>query len=58
MSGLVPLLFSANKTSMEASPNYGYHFGGHQNKDYNLLGSILGSPSFGKLPYSPPKKQM
>ena len=28
-------------------------FGGPQNKDYSILGSILGSPSFGKLPYPP-----
>ena len=25
-------------------------FGGPQNKDYSILGSILGSPYFGKLP--------
>ena len=29
----------------------GYHFGGLHNKDYNILGSILGSPYFGKLPF-------
>ena len=29
----------------------GYHFGGPINKDYSILGSILGSPYFGKLPY-------
>ena len=28
----------------------GYLFGGLHNKDYNILGSILGSPYFGKLP--------
>ena len=28
----------------------GYHFWGPNNKDYNILGSILGSPYFGKLP--------
>ena len=26
-------------------------FGGPYNKDYSILGSILGSPYFGKLPY-------
>ena len=31
------------------SQNYGYHFGGPNNKDENILGSILGSPYFGKL---------
>ena len=30
--------------------NYGYHFGGPHNKDYSILGSILGLPYFGKLP--------
>ena len=32
------------------SPNKGYHFGGPDNKDCSILGSILGSPYFGKLP--------
>ena len=33
--------------------NYGYHFGGPNNKDcnHNIFGSTLGSPCFGKLPY-------
>ena len=26
-------------------------FWGPNNKDYSILGSILGSPNFGKLPY-------
>ena len=26
-------------------------FGGPYNKDYSILGSILGSPNFAKLPY-------
>ena len=30
--------------------NYGYLFGGPIKKDYSILGSILGSPHFGKLP--------
>ena len=34
------------------SENYGYYFGGPNNKYYNILGSILGSPNYGKLPYS------
>ena len=28
----------------------GTFFGGSHNKDYSILGSILGSPYFGKLP--------
>ena len=34
------------------SQNWGYPFGDPHNKDYNTLGSILGSPYFGKLPYT------
>ena len=33
---------------------YGYLLGGSLNEDYSSLGSILGSPHFGKLPYEPP----
>ena len=29
----------------------GYHFGGLHKKDCSILGSILGFPYFGKLPY-------
>ena len=29
----------------------GTFFGGPYNKDYSRLGSIFGSPHFGKLPY-------
>ena len=29
----------------------GSNLGGPHNKDYSILGSILGSPYFGKLPY-------
>ena len=36
---------------MGISQNYGYLFGGPHNKDYSILGSILGPPYFGKLPY-------
>ena len=33
------------------SQNEGYLFGGPHHKDYYILGSILGSPYFGKLPF-------
>ena len=36
---------------MGVSQNKGYHLGDPHNKDYNILGSTLGSPYFGKLPY-------
>ena len=36
---------------MGVSKNYGYHLGGPSNMDSSILGSILGSPYFGKLPY-------
>ena len=36
---------------MEVSQIRGTFFGGPYNKDQNMLGSILGSPYFGKLPY-------
>ena len=39
---------------MGVSQNYGYLFGGPNNKDYSILGSILGSPYFGKLPNTCP----
>ena len=37
---------------MGVSQNYGYHFKGPHNKDYSILGSILGSPYLEKLPYT------
>ena len=37
---------------MGVSQNEGYHFGGLSDKDYNILECVLGSPCFGKLPYS------
>ena len=40
------------KWHMGVSQNYGYLFGGSHNKDYSILGSILGSPYFGNLPYA------
>ena len=36
---------------MGVSQNWGYRFGGPHNKDYSILGSILGSPYFGKVQY-------
>ena len=39
-----------NITHVEVSQNQGYLIGGPYNKDYSILGSILGSPYFGKLP--------
>ena len=36
---------------MEDSQNKGYLIGGPHSKDNNILGSILGYPNFGKLPY-------
>ena len=36
---------------MGVSQNQGCHFGGPYNKDYSILGSTLGSPYLGKLPY-------
>ena len=53
-----PVLFAPNCVAptfeishMGVSQNYGYPFGGPYNKDYSILGSILGSPYLGKLPY-------
>ena len=37
---------------MGLSQNYGYHVGGPYNKDDYILGSILGTPYIGKLPYN------
>ena len=36
----------------------GTFFGGSHNKDYSILGSILGSPYFGKLPYLCIRREM
>ena len=38
---------------MGVSQKYVYLSGGPHNKDHNMLGSILGSPCFGKQPYRP-----
>ena len=43
---------------MGVSQIRGTLFRGPYNKDYSILGSILGSPYFGKLPYSKPKKEL
>ena len=40
---------------MGVSLNWGYLFEGPDNKDYSILGSILGSPYFGELPTLNPK---
>ena len=37
---------------MEVSQNKGYLFGGPHDRDQSILGSILKSPHFWKLPYS------
>ena len=36
---------------IRVSQNYGYHFGGPHNKDHSILGSILGCPYLGKVPF-------
>ena len=35
---------------IRVSQNKGYLFAGTHNKDYGILGSVLGSPYLGKLP--------
>ena len=40
------------ETYIGSSQNYGYPFGGPYSNDYYILGSILGSPYFGKRPYT------
>ena len=42
---------AASQVSYGVSYNLEYLFGGPYNKDSSILGSILGSPYFGKLPY-------
>ena len=41
-----------NKGIYGAFPKLGVPFWGHNNEDYSFLGSTLGSPYFGKLPYA------
>ena len=43
--------YSNSRIYMRVSQNWGVPFWGPNNKDYSILGSILGSPYFGKLPY-------
>ena len=44
-------LGTCHHSDMGVSQNSGYFFGGPHSKDYSILGSILGSPYFGKQPY-------
>ena len=39
-------------------PKFGVPSGDPHNKDYSILGSILGSPCIGKLPLLTPKKHI
>ena len=45
------LKLSYHNEYMGVSQNWSTLFGGPNNKDYSILGSILGSPNCGKLPY-------
>ena len=47
-----PFLGRVRRQDLGVSQNYGYLFGGPNNKDYSILGSTLGFPYFGKLPFS------
>ena len=47
-----PMFQLKEEEHMGVSQNQGYLFGGPHNKDSNILGFILGSPHFGKLPHS------
>ena len=42
---------AVKELNLGVSQNWGYPFGGPYNKDYSILGSILGSPYFRKLPF-------
>ena len=39
-------------TGVRVPQDEGNHFGGPNSEDYSIWGSILGSPHFGKLPYT------
>ena len=41
----------ASKRDLGGFLKLGVPFGGSQNKDYSIWGSISGSPCFGKLPF-------
>ena len=47
----LPMNTGAYRGDMGVFQNQGYLFGGPYKKDYSILGSILGSPYFEKLPY-------
>ena len=40
-------------TTFEGFQKLGVFFGGPYNEDYSILGSVLGYPNFGKLPFKP-----
>ena len=44
-------VYRAQGLGFRVSQNYGYFFGGPDNKDHRILGSMLGSPYLGKLPH-------
>ena len=51
---VIPGRAKPNMTPIWGFPKVrGTFFGGPHNKDYSILGSILGSPLLGKLPYNP-----
>ena len=47
------MMLCLSSVNMGVSQNEGLPYWGSHNKDYSILGSILGSPYFGKLPYNP-----
>ena len=50
-SSIQPDHHRASCSYLVVSQNKGYLFGGPYNKDYSILGSILGYLNFGKLPF-------
>ena len=51
MNGVGGVLVDAGAyVGFRVSQYFGYHVGGPHNKDYRILGYILGSPYFGKFP--------
>ena len=59
--GLLSFCRTGRFRYLGVSQNLGYQFRGPHIKDYSILGSILGSPYLGKLPFvseamSPPLK--
>ena len=53
LTTLVPEETNVTKVQYGGFPKSGVPFWGSNNKDYSICGSILGSPYFGKLPYTP-----